>query len=87
MIPSDWPLLEGFEQALAMWTIYDHPLDYPDFWVVRRWFVVSGNPEPVADVLPRIASSLAEARSLVPKGLYRLHRQEGDDPFVVETWL
>jgi hypothetical protein len=39
------------------------------------------------DVVPRLASSLAEARALVPRGLYRQPRHEGDDPFIVEVWL
>ncbi len=91
MTPSDWPPLDGIDapnDALAMWTIYDHPLDFPDAWVVRRCFVVrGGGPEPVFDVVPRLASSLGEARSLVPRGLYCQPRYEGDDPFIVETWF
>jgi hypothetical protein len=84
-----WPPPEGIdsESTLEMWTIYDRPLDYPSHVVVRRWFVVRGNSEPVPDVVPRLAGSIAEARGLVPPHRYRLGRQDGDDPFVVETWL
>lgn len=92
MTPADWPPLPGLgpEEALAMWTLYDHPLDYPDFWVVRRCFATRGSSAeavPVFDVVPRLANSLAEARALVPYGLYRFPRQEGDDAFIVETWF
>lgn len=86
-----------------MWAIFDHPLDYPHHFVVRRCFCIpwkEGMPglcaerlheddthPPVLDVVPRLANTLDEARSLVPLGLYRQPRQEGDDPFIVETWF
>lgn len=89
MKPEDWPPLEGIpDNALQLWTIYDHPLDYPDFWVVRRSFgVPDEHGEPIFDVVPRLASSLAEARSFVPWGRYRQPREEADDPFIVEVWF
>lgn len=88
MNPEDWPPLDGIDPAstLTMWTIYDHPFDYRGSWVVRRYFIVRDQHEPVLDVVPRLASSLAEARSFVPRGLYRQPRSEGDDPCIVEVW-
>lgn len=80
-----WPPLEGMENKLAMFTIYERPLDFPDRYVVRRWFACA--PEPVPDVVPRLAASLEHARELVPPGLYRQPRQDGDDPFILETWF
>jgi hypothetical protein len=82
-----------------MWTIYDHPLDFPEAFVVRRCFVVprevpasvglrnTGEFSPVFDVVPRLGKTLAEARSFVPRGLYRQPRAEADDPAIVETWF
>jgi hypothetical protein len=32
-------------------------------------------------------NSLEEARAKVPEGLYRMPRQLGDDPVIVECWL
>ena len=89
MISSDWPPLDGIDpqDALTMWTIHDRPNDFPDFWVVKRCFIVRGYTDPVMDVVPRLAVSLAEARSFVPWGLFCQPRQEGDDPFIVETWF
>ena len=89
MISSDWPPLDGInpDDSLTMWTIHDRPLDYPDAFVVRRCFIVRGVGEPLFDVVPRLASSLAEARDFVPHGLFCQPRQEGDDPFIVETWF
>ena len=96
MNPSDWPRLDGIpEGVLSLWTMYDHPLDYPDFWVVRRCFGCkweAGMPGLDAggvthDVVPRLARSLAEARELVPLGLYRQPRSPGDDLTIVESWF
>jgi len=103
MMSADWPPLDGIPDCLVMWTIYEHPLDFPDFWVVRRCFCVpwvEGMPGvaaeplpgtdttgPVFDVVPRLARSLAEARSFVPWGLYRQPREDGDDPVITETWF
>lgn len=100
MRSSDWPQLDGIPaDVLVMFTIYDHPLDYPGDWVVRRCFCVpraaevmagirnSDELSPVFDVVPRLASSLDEARSFVPPGLYRQPRFDGDDGFIVETWF
>lgn len=104
MKSADWPALDGIpDRALEMFTIYDHPLDYPQFWVVRRCFGVAweegmpgrpaeplhapGEAVPVFDVVPRLATSLAEARSFVPVGLYRQPRCEGEDFTIVETWF
>jgi hypothetical protein len=93
MNAHDWPPLDAVPaNALAMFVVYDHPIDYPEYWVVRRWIVApsddDGRPvREVMDVVPRLALSLAEARALVPRGLYRQARLEGDDPFIAETWF
>jgi glutathione S-transferase len=89
MNAHDWPALDGFdrERVLAMFSIYDRPLDFPEHFVVRRWFVRSGDEEPIPDVVPRLAATLTEARELLPLGLAMMARQHGDDPFLVEVWL
>lgn len=87
MNAQDWPVLEGLdaENALTFYVIFDRPLDYPQHVVVRRQFATRGGV--VNDVVPRLAASLEEARELVPRGLYRQPRQEGDAAFIVETWF
>ena len=74
------------ERALEIWTIYRRPADYPIFYVVRRSFVRDGGwleNDPEA----RLAIDLDEARKLIPWGLYRMPRQEDDEPQIVETWF
>lgn len=73
--------------ALAMWTVYDHPSDYPDKYVARLFLVGRGGTEATASII--IAPSLEVLRKtlLVDMGLHRLDRSPGDDANIVETWL
>lgn len=71
---------------LAIWTIYARPRDFPIGYVVRRW-VVTNDGRNVPDREARLAISLDEARAFIPRWLYRMPRQEGDDPHIVETWF
>lgn len=70
--------------ALAMFTIYHNPRDYPGMFAVRRWTEHLGEPQP-GDV--HLASTLEEARQLIPEGLHNLGREPSDDPAIVETWI
>lgn len=69
-----------------MWTVYDHPVDYPAHYVVRRSLVGAGmltvDREPWA-----VTESLEAARHALPPGLTRLTRDPDDDPKIVEVWL
>ena len=85
MNAHDWPVLEEFGDALAFFVIFERPLDYPGHFVVRRQFALRGRVG--LDVVPRLAASLEEARQLVPPGLYRQPRQDGEAAFIVETWF
>jgi hypothetical protein len=73
------------EGTLSMWTIYRKPADYPDGYVVREW-IIGAAAEPVPGEGKR-AVTLEKARELVPPGMYKLNRQDGDDPVIVETWV
>ncbi len=68
-----------------MFTIYQRPSDYPDHYVVRKWFSGPGEARPDATV--RLASSLEEARGMVPCECVRLERHQDDDAVIVETWI
>jgi ribosomal protein L37E len=73
------------DQRLEMWTVYDHPKDQPDSFVARKWCVDGQTMLGTSDMF--VASTLGELRALLPPGLHRLPRNEGDDPTIVETWL
>lgn len=70
-----------------MWTVYDHPSDFPDHFIARRWEVAGGaDPVPTSQVIT--ATDIEALRGmLTAMGLYPLNRNEGDDPTIMESWL
>jgi hypothetical protein len=64
-----------------MFVIYEHPLDFPGHFVVRRWL----GGDPTQDFA--IADSLEAARAKVPQGMYRMPHCPGEDDVIVETWI
>jgi len=71
--------------SLPMWTIYDHPVDYPRHFAIRAAIVSLVETMPSDRV--QLADTLEEARKLVPPGLFCQPRSPGDDPVIVETWF
>lgn len=73
-------------EGLWIWTICSNATkDFPGFFVVRPWLVDASGMRPYWTGC--LCASLAEARSTIPLGLYRMPRQYGDDPVIVETWM
>jgi hypothetical protein len=73
--------------SLVVWTIYDHPADFPAHWVVRCWTTASGDSEPRPSSVGVPHLSLASARASIPEGLVRIPRSEDDVRCVVESWI
>lgn len=69
--------------TLILWTIYDHPRDFPRHVVVRGYAVAVG-PLPVACLYDTLAEARAdcEAHGCVP-----MSRSPEDDEVIVETWV
>ncbi len=72
--------------TLSIWTVYDHPRDYPGSWVARR-FEVSRDGGVVMTSDMFLADSLEEVQALLPPGLIRFARSPFDDPKIAETWI
>jgi len=72
--------------ALEMWTIYDHPRDHPNHYVARK-FRVSGNQiEATKDLI--VMGKLDNFRAYMKaRGKVNLGRFLEDDPVIVETWV
>ena len=70
--------------SLAMWTVYDHPADYPDHYVARKW-LCGKELEATDEIL--LDADLDALRKRIPPFLYCMPRQEGDDPKIVEVWF
>jgi len=70
--------------SLVLYTIYERPSDYPEGFVVTMWIV---GPDLLRPSAKGFATDLEHARRLVPRGLYRMPREPGDDPCIVENWI
>lgn len=72
--------------ALPMWTVYDHPRDFPYSFVARLSLIKEGAAEVTEAFM--CTPDLDELRSwLTELGLVPLSRFPLDDPVVVEVWL
>jgi hypothetical protein len=73
--------------VLAMWTVFDHPRDYPDGYIARCFETGGGEPDPVPTnftvmgELPLIRATLEQC------GLVCMARSPQDDKNIIETWL
>jgi hypothetical protein len=76
------PMLTRDNMALDVWTVYDHPTDWPDYFVARRFEV----DQPTGSLILNKALSELQ-QDLASRGLVRLERQPADDPVILETWL
>lgn len=73
---------------MQMWTVYDHPLDYPNEYVARLWLSIPGQPDPVWTAHTVACVELERLREFMTEcGLTRIPRSEGDDPVIIETWM
>jgi hypothetical protein len=73
--------------GMVFWTIYDHPRDHPNHFVVRCWKVQRGEKEPLCYKRCVLATTLEEARATIPEGLHCMGRRPKDDTKIVEVWL
>jgi hypothetical protein len=73
-------------EGLSIWTVYDHPHDYPAEFVARRCIVDRGGITLTRELLR--SQDVDKIRSkLEGLGLTRLSRSPDDDPVIMETWL
>lgn len=75
------------EDALRMYTVYDHPDDFPADYVAREWVIQAGQDAAPGQVVVRAPDLEVVRMALSSQGLHRLERQPEDDPKIVETWL
>ena len=67
--------------VLNIWAIYDHPADFPDSYVARRFEYDKPTATIIKGTLPRLRKAFRLC------GLHCLTRSPDDDPVIVETWL
>lgn len=76
-------------QILEGWTVFDHPSDFPNSFVARRWIAKSdGTVEQTDSVLicPNL-DALRWALAANYPHLVPVPRMMRDDPKIVEVWL
>jgi hypothetical protein len=69
--------------VITLYVVYDHPRDYPDEFVVRRWNM--DRPE-LGEPFAR-GASLEAVRAALPRNLWNLGRSRNDDDAIVEVWI
>jgi hypothetical protein len=75
------------DDKLRMWTVYDHPRDFPHCYVARMFTVGPGGVTVATEEL-MIAPDIEQLRKqLTMRGLVCLSRHDSDSPSIVETWL
>jgi hypothetical protein len=74
-------------EPFVIWTLYDHPADYPDAYVARR-FEVGPDCRVVPTGTVVVSTSLVAVReSMAVRGLTLIARARGDDPCIIEAWI
>lgn len=70
-----------------MWVVYDHPSDFPDVFIARRWDPTNAGFMPTERTIT--GTTLEEVRASINKtpGLCLIPREPLDDPKIVEVWL
>lgn len=70
----------------VQYVIYDHPRDFPDSFVMRKWLIYPAprGPEPG----PMVKGPTYESvKRLIPPTAVCIGRDPTDDDRIVETWL
>lgn len=80
------PKPEPAPRRLRIWTIYDHPKDFPDTFVVRPHDLLAGGIIEYSEgyACPDIEVLREHMRAM---GLTCIPRRPEDDPVIVESWL
>lgn len=74
------------ESVLSIWTIYDHPKDFPGGYVARRWDVTPVGSKPTCEHI--YSDDLEQLRDeMATRMLTCIPRQDLDDPVILESWL
>lgn len=74
------------DDALHIWTVYDHPDDMPDRYVVRRFEIREGRTVATDEAYMSVhLYPLREA--LARLGLRCMPRSDADEPHIIETWI
>ena len=72
--------------GLTVWVIYDHPKDYPEYFLARKFVYINNGLKPTFDILKNVEIDNIR-NSLRDKCFTLLPRHQDDDEKIVETWI
>lgn len=72
--------------GLAVWVVYDHPKDFPGFFVARKQVAHARQVEITDDSFMHESLAVIQ-HTLEHMGLVRIPRDPDDDPVIVESWI
>lgn len=70
---------------LSIWTVYDHPADFPDTIIARRFEAGAGASGATKDFITGTVTQIRIA--MLRCGLYRMPPAPTDDENIIETWM
>lgn len=76
-------------EEFDLWTVYDHPSDYPIGFVARRFTLAGATDQCLtAPTLEQLRDAIAVADQIEGRGLRAcLARHQRDDAKIVEVWI
>jgi hypothetical protein len=72
------------QEVVRQYAIYEHPLDYPEGYVVREWLITAGKVEAGEG---KQAPTLEEAHKLLPDGVSQIQNPGETDEKIIEVWM
>ena len=77
------------ERRLSLWTVYKNAADFPNLYCARRFELDKSTGDVFAhETLDAVRDWIHREASKFGQGMpYRLDRQVGDLPIIVEVWL
>lgn len=89
LVVLDAPIVFDTDDILKVYTCYDHPLDFPNAWVVICWITQKGNPTPRAMSVPFMVTADYDkiSNKMRTMGLWPMERQPEDDPKIFKTYI
>ena len=75
------------------WTIYDHPRDFPDDFVARKWTAINGEVRAWPHAyfndpdIDRVRAYVRRAIQITGFAPVCFERMPKDDPVIVEVWV
>lgn len=78
----------GSDEPFIMWAVYDHPSDFPNVFIARRWDVYADRVEATTSVMTEpVLVHLRERLVTEAYCMQKLARTPWDDPTIIEVWL